>query len=65
MTPLETLLVCLIAAAGVGMLRFTAHAPAERPRGVTQEAFCTPVRILPTQREVEPVLSRPPLRKAS
>ena len=42
MTPLETLLVCLIAAAGVGMLRFAAHAPAERARGVVQEAFRTP-----------------------
>ena len=65
MTPLETLLVCLIAAAGVGMLRFKAHASAERAPGVAQEAFCTPVRELPKQREVEPVSSRPPLRKAS
>ena len=65
MTPLETLLVCLIAAAGVGMLRFAAHAPAERARGVAQEAVCTPERDLPKQREVEPALSPPPLRKAS
>ncbi len=65
MTPLETLLVCLIAAAGVGMLRFAAHAPAEPTRGVAEEAICTPVQDLPKQREVEPVLIRPPLRKAS
>ena len=65
MTPLETLLVCLIAAGGVGMLRFVAHAPAERARGVAQEAVCTPMRELPKKREVERELSRPPLRKAS
>ncbi len=61
MTPLETLLVCLIAAGGVGMLRFAANAPAERAPGLAQEAVCTPVRDLPKQREVEPEL----VRKAS
>jgi hypothetical protein len=65
MTPLETLLVCLVAAAGVGMLRFAAYAPTEGTLGVAQEAVCTPVRDLPKQREVEPELVRPPLRKAS
>jgi hypothetical protein len=65
MTPLETLLVCLIAAAGVGMLRFGAHAPGERAYAIAQEAVCCPVRELPKQREVEPALSRPPMRKAS
>jgi hypothetical protein len=65
MTPLETLLVCLIAAAGVGMLRFKGNASAERARGVAQRAVCAHVQALPKQREVEPVLSHPPLRKAS
>jgi hypothetical protein len=65
MTPLETLLVCMIAAAGVGMLRFAAHPRAEHARGVLQGAVCTSVRELPKQREVTPMLSGPPLRKAS
>ena len=65
MTPLETLLVCLIGAAVVGMLRFAAHAPSEGARGVAREAVCSPVREHPKLREVEPLLSRPPLRKAS
>ncbi len=65
MTPLETLLICLIAATCVGMLRFAAHSRGERAHAIAQEAVCSPVRELPKQREVEPVLSRPPLRKAS
>ena len=65
MTPLETLLVCLIAAAGVGMLRFEAHAAVERAVASPKKVVCTPVRALPKQGEEEPVLSRPRLRKAS
>ncbi len=65
MTPLETLLVCLIAAAAVGLLRFVANASGTRPRGAARTAARTSVRGLPKRRKVEPELVRPPLRKAS
>ena len=57
MTPLETLLVCLIAAA-VGSLRFAENASRTRPRGGAQTTVRTPVRGLPKRREVEPELAR-------
>ncbi len=57
MTPLGTLLVCLIAAAGVGLLRFAAQAPPERVRRVARTPARAPVRELPRPR-VEPALGR-------
>ncbi len=65
MTPLETLLVCLIAAAAVGLLRFVANASGTRPRGAAQTTARTPVQGLPKRSEVEPALERPALRRAS
>ncbi len=64
-TPLGTLLVCLIAAAGVGLLRFAANASGTRPRGAAQTTARTPVRGLPKRPGVEPALERPALRRAS
>ena len=65
MTPLETLLVCLIAAAAVGSLRFAANASRTRPSGGAQTTVRTPVRGLPKRQEVEPELVRPRRRMAS
>jgi hypothetical protein len=65
MTPLETLLVCLAAAAGVGMLRFAARAPVEGARRVVRDTGRTSRPELPRQAEVKPLLSRSPLRRAS
>ncbi len=58
MTPLGTLLVCLIAAAGVGLLRFAAQAPPERVRRAARTPARTPMRELPTRPRVEPALGR-------
>ena len=65
MTPLGTLLVCLIVAAGVGMLRFAAQAPPKRLRRSVQTPARTPLRELPTRARVEPALGRTALRRAS
>ncbi len=65
MTPIETLLVCLIAAGGVGLLRSAAQAPPERVRGAAQTTARTPVRGLPKRPGVAPALERPALRRAS
>lgn len=65
MTPLTILIVCLIAAAGVGLLRFAAQAPPERVGRSLGAPARTPLRQLPTRARVEPVLGRGALRRAS
>lgn len=64
MTPLATLLVCLIVAGAVGLLRFAAQAPPEPVRSAPQTTTRTPVLRLPRRPGVEPVLERPALRRA-